>query len=66
MFSIEKYELVKALHTVPIAYQPDPHNNGFDCWDNNVGTCPSWFYGICRYEEQGQPIPCVGCNLHSS
>lgn len=61
MFSIKCLRLVKALHDLPIAYRIDSDNYGYDCWDNNVGECPSWFYGICRYEERGAPFPCWGC-----
>ena len=61
MFSYRFYSLVREIQKVPEAYRPDPSNDGYDCWDNNVGSCPSWFYGICRYEEQGQLIPCIGC-----
>lgn len=65
MFSILKYELVKVLHEIPTAYKPNPAFDGYNCWDNNVGECPSYFYGICRYEEMGQQIPCLGCSKHS-
>lgn len=61
MFSKTCLELVKVLHELPIAYRPDPANDGFDCWDNNVGECSSWFFGICRYEERGALLPCFGC-----
>ena len=61
MFSISCTKLVKALHEVPLAYEADPANNGYDCWDNNIGECPDWFYGICLYEEQDQALPCFGC-----
>lgn len=61
MFSRKCLELVKVLHEIPIAYKPNPAYDDYDSWDNNVGECPSWFYGICRYEEQGQELPCFGC-----
>ena len=61
MFSTEKYELVKALHEQATGefYSPDPANDGYDCWDNNVGECPTYFYGICD-ANNGQ-LPCFGC-----
>ena len=59
MFSIKCLELVKVLHEIDIGYQPtyDP----YDSWENNVGECKALFYGVCSYDEFGQPIPCVGC-----
>ena len=55
MFSINKYELVKALHDLEPAYKPDN-----DAWGNNVGECPNDFFGICHAENE--ELPCFGCS----
>ena len=55
MFSINKYELVKALHESRPAYKAED-----DLWGNNVGQCPNDFYGICN-AEYGE-LPCFGCS----
>lgn len=47
-----------------LVHEVDPH----DFWGNEMmGECPSWFYGICRYEHFPDKIDlrCVNCpNSH--
>ena len=59
MFSIKCLELVKALHEQECdGYRPtyDP----FDSWENNIGECQSYFYGVCELKYD-QELPCFGC-----
>lgn len=59
MFSILKFELVKALHESQIGYK---HNdNPYDLWENNVGECQASFYGVCSYRDFDALIPCFEC-----
>lgn len=34
-------------------------------WDNNVGECPNWFFGICKHEFYGEK-PCKDCVKHNN
>lgn len=33
-------------------------------FDNNVGGCESYFYGVCIFEDKMQDIPCIFCPHH--
>lgn len=61
MFSIKKYELVKALHESAKGYDPSMNS----MYDNNVGTCyERFFVAGCLYENGEIQIPCFGCYIY--
>lgn len=60
MFSILKYELVKALHESVDGYT----NDGWSDYDNNIGECyERFFVAGCLYENGDIKLPCFGCEI---